>query len=177
MKKWIISIVVAAVAIVIFCGFYANNNAKFEKITINQVVGEANNKTFKFNVLDKKILNENEIKNAYDISGWGDCYEEKFAVVVIDVEITNITEAEQLLETYAYELTSLGWANGVCAPLYQQMNEEDSAIILKAGETITLSLPFFLLESHFKESTWNDLEQVVFSYIISKYPIRTEIQI
>lgn len=177
MKKWIITIVFAVVAIAIFCGFYTKNSSKFDKITINQVSEEAQNRDFVFSLLDKRILHEDEVKSNYDISGWGDSYDEEFAVAVIDMKITNITDEEQLLEVYAYELSTLGWANGVCAPLYQQMNEGDMALILEAGESVSLSLPFFLLESHFKESTWDDLENVVFTYLISKYPVRTEMLI
>ena len=175
MKKWIITLVCAAIGIIVFSRFYINVNAKYENITINRVVDQAKNAKFSFKILDKNFLDKEEIIEKYDTSMWADGYGDDYKAVVIDVEITNITGEEQLLETYSYELSTLGWSNGLCSPLFQQMNEEDSVLTLSPGESVTLSLPFFLLQMHFSDYYWNNPEEIEFEYIISKYPVRTEI--
>lgn len=104
--------------------------------------------------------------------------DEDMKAFFIEVTVKNTGDKEEHLELSNFNATSLSWRNGINVELYISANKEPKLnVSLKPGEERSQILTFSMIESQFRKKTWENIEKVPFSLVITEYPVRNTIKL
>lgn len=92
--------------------------------------------------------------------------------LMVDVEITNVSNNIQKAHVRDFHLESGAWMNGLYAPLYMSINDDPFTIIeLQTGETAQRTLVYLIYNVSMNNRTdWSKVEERSYSLELALYP-------
>ena len=98
--------------------------------------------------------------------------EDQVRVLLVSMEVSNPSDAEQVATLYTSTIVSDSWSNGIHQFLFQEINEEGASLnaLLAPGETRTVLLPYIMTEQQFKANDWDNIESRPYQLILETYP-------
>jgi len=96
--------------------------------------------------------------------------------IIVDLTVKNSGEQKKQIEIYNFILESLAWKNGINLAAFMQINEDnDNATLaptLESGESLSLKLPFTMINDNFKQNQWSEVENRKYSLVYNLYPTK-----
>jgi len=101
--------------------------------------------------------------------------------LVVDITIKNISDQAGQIEVNSFILETGAWGNAINLTAFLQLNEDNDNVTLvptlKAGEEISMKLPFSMISQHFKENQWGHVESREYFLTVNLYPVKQRIQL
>lgn len=172
-KKWLF-IVIAAVAILLVFTGYKNANKE-----IHQPKEEyfdlknwaETEKDLLFRVEGYNFIEDEEIRN---MEGLPDSamFRVPMMVLCLKIQVKNNCQENIQVNLTKYILESDGWYNSIDQDFNHVLNPENYQLLftLGPGEMKEMYLPYLLLESHFRKSEWEQIENREFWLTFELYP-------
>lgn len=101
--------------------------------------------------------------------------DEQRYVLMVTVQIENITDEEKIVSLVQIYAESLAWSNGIDGNLFPIVNEicnDPMRIALCSEETMEIVLPYSLYDFQFQAKSWENIANKKFDLTLSFYPIR-----
>lgn len=114
---------------------------------------------------EKEKMFQDIIVDEYELIG---CY--------VNIEIVNKGDSEKRIAIGDYVLTSLGWKQSVCFPVFKVLNKNCKSA-LKPGESETYVLPYTISSNMFTSKQWKEVKNRRYSVVFSLYPVKREVYV
>lgn len=120
-------------------------------------------------------LSDDEIR-ALDVEK-GVFPDDEIKAILVKILVRNTSEKQKSIESYAFEVESLDWHNGLMLDLSKAINGENSSfhLNLEPGEEVTRILAYSMIPLQFNDSEWDNVEKREYKLVISLYPVKNEI--
>ena len=176
-------IIIAVVSLALVCGYafgFYKLNSRFPKASITECpVGDTlNYRGADLQILSAELATVEEVRKLYPLFMSDEdpvmtpLPEDQVRVLLVSMEVSNPSDAEQVATLYTSTAVSDSWSNGIHQFLFQEINEEGASLnaLLAPGETRTVLLPYIMTEQQFKANDWDNIESRPYQLILETYP-------
>lgn len=96
--------------------------------------------------------------------------------VIVNINVKNVGKSEKNVELYPFVLESGAWKNGINLNAFKKINRDNKNATLeptlKPEESLSIKLPFTMIDKHFKLKQWKIVESRKYSLVLSLYPTK-----
>lgn len=124
---------------------------------------------------DAEFIQKQEIEKSpelMDIMAVEKDEEMDYKIAVVDITVTNNTDSTLKLSLEYLNLCSIEWAAVIDLETMYYYNGAGVGVELKKGESKQLKLPYSLMELHFSDNTWEQVQDRDYYMVYSLYPVK-----
>ena len=167
-KKLIIGLVVTALFITYFARVYYVNETSVIVEKVEYEIGQtAEYKDFSYTLKSTKILNVDELNEAFKLKVRNGLYDVMYIVSEIEMEYIGDKDIAQCL-LFNANFQSGAWSNGESADAFFQMNT--NSMKLEKGKKYTFYTAGGLGKIMFTDDDWKKVNNMKFELVIATYP-------